>query len=102
MNAKAKRIVIDHCSFSWATDELVQSRANDVTFRHNLFSECLATNKHHKGTHSKALIILDQGPKDRVDEDAASRVTWRSSATCLHTMATATRSHRREYGGSDQ
>jgi len=70
VNAKARRVVIDHCSFSWATDELVQSRANDVTFRHNLFGECLATTKHHKGTHSKALIILDQAPKDRVDDDA--------------------------------
>ena len=50
--------------------ELVQSRANDVTFRHNLFGECPATTKHHKGTHSKTLIILDQAPKDRVDDDA--------------------------------
>jgi pectate lyase len=70
VNAKASRIVIDHCSFSWATDELVQTRGNDVTFRHNLFSECLATTKHHKGAHSKALIVLDQAPKDRVDDDA--------------------------------
>ena len=70
VNAKARRTIIDHCSFSWATDELVQSRANDVTFRHNLFGECLATTKHHKGTHSKALIVLDQAPKDRVDDDA--------------------------------
>jgi len=61
MKVGGERVVIDHCSFSWATDELVQSRGRHVTFRHNLFSECLHTPKHHKGGHSKALLILKQG-----------------------------------------
>jgi len=55
------RVVIDHCSFSWATDENVQSRGSDLTFRHNIFSEGLNSPKHHKGGHSKGLLILNQG-----------------------------------------
>ena len=47
MKVAGKRIVIDHCSFSWATDENVQSRASHVTFRQNIFSECLNSPKHH-------------------------------------------------------
>ena len=66
MKVGGDRIVIDHCSFSWSTDELVQTRARHTTFRQNLFGECLNSPKHHKGTHSKALLILDQGDPKRV------------------------------------
>ncbi len=69
MKVSGRRIVIDHCSFSWATDENVQSRARDVTFRHNIFSEALSSDAHHKGQHSKSLLILNQGPGDRVVPD---------------------------------
>ena len=66
MKVGGERVVIDHCSFSWATDENVQSRARNVTFRQNIFSECLNSPRHHKGGHSKGLLILDQSPPDRV------------------------------------
>jgi len=66
MKVSGDRIVIDHCSFSWATDELVQTTARRTTFRQNLFSECLNSPKHHKGGHSKGLLILDQGNPKRV------------------------------------
>jgi hypothetical protein len=56
------RVVIDHCSFSWATDENVQSRGSDLTFRHNIFSEGLDSARHHKGGHSRGLLMLNQGP----------------------------------------
>jgi len=61
MKVGGDRVVIDHCSFSWATDENVQSRGSDLTFRHNIFSECLNSPKHHKGAHSKGLLVLKQG-----------------------------------------
>lgn len=67
MKVDGKRIVIDHCSFSWATDENAQSTASQTTFRHNLFSEGLNSPKHHKGGHSKGLLILDQSPMNRDD-----------------------------------
>jgi len=66
MKVSGERIVIDHCTFSWATDELVQTTARRITFRQNLFSECLNSPKHHKGGHSKGLLILDQGGPKRV------------------------------------
>jgi len=66
MKVAGKHIVIDHCSFSWATDENVQSTAGNVTFSHNMFTECLNSPKHHKGGHSKGLLILEQSPMGRV------------------------------------
>ena len=62
MKVGGDRVVIDHCSFSWATDENVQSRGSSLTFRHNIFREGLQTVKHHKGGHSKGLLLLNQGP----------------------------------------
>jgi len=76
MKVSGKRIVIDHCSFSWATDENAQSTASQTTFRQNIFSEGLNSPKHHKGGHSKGLLILDQSPMNRDDvpeEDRHSR-----------------------------
>ncbi len=61
MKVGGDRVVIDHCSFSWATDENVQSRGSNLTFRRNIFSECLNSPKHHKGGHSKGLLVLKQG-----------------------------------------
>ena len=61
MKVGGHRVVIDHCSFSWATDENVQSRGSNLTFRHNIFSEGLNSPKHHKGGHSKGLLLLKQG-----------------------------------------
>ena len=61
MKVSGDRIVIDHCSFSWSTDENVQSSANDITFRHNIFSEGLHSEKHHKGGHSRGLLIMRPG-----------------------------------------
>ena len=49
-------IVIDHCSFSWAADENVESGGNDVTFSNNIFSEGLCSPLHSKGCHSKGLL----------------------------------------------
>ena len=67
MKVGGDRVIIDHCSFSWATDENVQSRGSNLTFRHNIFSECLNSPRHHKGGHSKGLLILKQGEGEGQD-----------------------------------
>lgn len=64
MKVGGDRIVVDHCSFSWATDENVQTRGNELTFRHNIFSEALDSSRHHKGGHSRGLLIMNQGRAD--------------------------------------
>jgi len=62
MKVGGDRVVVDHCSFSWATDENVQTRGCDLTFRHCIFSEALDSARHHKGGHSRGLLIMNQGP----------------------------------------
>ena len=57
LKVDGRRIVIDHCSFSWSTDELAQSGASALTVRHNIFAEALHSPKHHKGGHSRALLV---------------------------------------------
>ncbi len=68
MKVGGDRVVLDHCSFSWATDENVQTRGNDLTLRHCIFSEGLDSAKHHKGGHSRGLLIMNQGPPDTRQE----------------------------------
>lgn len=71
----ATRVIVDHCSFSWATDENLsvggarfrgatpdEWRANTsraITYSHNLIVEGLADSVHAKGEHSKGTLVHD-------------------------------------------
>ncbi len=71
----AARVIVDHCSFSWATDENLSAsgrrfegttpddwRANTshaITYSHNLIYEGLGEAVHIKGEHSKGSLIHD-------------------------------------------
>ena len=71
----ASRIIVDHCSFSWATDENLSASgprfkgkdpaewrlntSHQITFTHNLIYEGLAESVHVKGEHSKGSLIHD-------------------------------------------
>jgi hypothetical protein len=66
---RAARVVIDHCSFSWAVDEnLSASGLNpssaDVTFRHCIIAEGLRLATHGKGAHSMGTLVF--GNNERV------------------------------------
>jgi hypothetical protein len=65
----AKNVVIDHCSISWAVDENVDvwEDVSDVTFRHCLISEGLASPKHPKGPHSMGMRIGPNAQRIFVD-----------------------------------
>ena len=68
-------VIVDHCSFSWATDENlsasgprftgntpVEWRAGTsqrITYSHNLIYESLSNSVHEKGEHSKGSLIHD-------------------------------------------
>ena len=71
----AHRVIVDHCSFSWATDENLsasgprfngatpddwrRNTSHDITYSHNLIYEGLSNSVHEKGEHSKGSLIHD-------------------------------------------
>lgn len=73
--AGAYNVIVDHCSFSWATDENLSvsgprfqgadvdawrnSTSHNVTYSHNLIYEGLSNSVHEKGEHSKGSLIHD-------------------------------------------
>ncbi|MDM4767826.1 hypothetical protein [Pelomonas sp. SE-A7] len=73
--AGAARVIVDHCSLSWATDENLsasgprfegatpddwrRNTSHEITFSHNLIYEGLAHSVHEKGEHSKGSLIHD-------------------------------------------
>lgn len=52
-------VVIDHCSFSWAMDEIAQVWAefDNITWSNNVFSEPLFDSLHTKGPHSMGPLL---------------------------------------------
>jgi len=71
----ASNVIVDHCSFSWATDENLSASgprfngkspdewylgtSHKVTFSHNIIAEGLRDSTHKKGEHSKGTLIHD-------------------------------------------
>jgi hypothetical protein len=71
----AHDVIVDHCSFTWATDENLsasgprftgktpddwrQGTSHRITFSNNLIAEGLADSTHSKGEHSKGSLIHD-------------------------------------------
>jgi hypothetical protein len=74
-DAGAYDVIVDHCSFAWATDENLSvggprfagSDADEwrhytshrITFSHNLVAEGLSNSVHEKGEHSKGSLVHD-------------------------------------------
>ncbi len=59
----AYNVMIDHCSFSWAIDEVASTwyNAHDITFQWNIISEGLDCSLHTKGCHSMGLLLGSEG-----------------------------------------
>jgi lysophospholipase L1-like esterase len=73
--AGAHHVIVDHCSFSWATDENLsiggprfdgadaaawrRATSHAITYSHNLVFEGLAHSVHPKGEHSKGTLVHD-------------------------------------------
>lgn len=72
----AHHVIVDHCSFSWATDENLsvggprfdggddpaqwrRRTSHHITFSHNLVFEGLGESVHEKGEHSKGTLVHD-------------------------------------------
>lgn len=55
-------VVIDHCSFSWAIDEVASTwytNVHDITFSNCIIAEGLSESLHPENEHSKGLLIGD-------------------------------------------
>lgn len=77
--SSAYNVIVDHCSFSWATDENLSASgarfngatpaewrtrtSNRITFSHNIIAEGLRESTHKKGEHSKGTLIHDNAEK---------------------------------------
>ena len=61
----AARVIVDHCSLSWSTDETFQlwSDPNDITLQWSFVTEALHHSTHPHGAHSKALLLGSKGCK---------------------------------------
>lgn len=73
--AGAHDVIVDHCSFAWATDENLSVSgprfagadadewrhytSHHITYSHNLIAEGLSSSVHEKGEHSKGSLIHD-------------------------------------------
>lgn len=71
----AHQVIVDHCSFSWASDENLsisgprfkgadveawrRNTSHDITYSNNLIYEGLSDSVHEKGEHSKGSLIHD-------------------------------------------
>jgi hypothetical protein len=69
------RLIVDHCTFSWATDENLsvggprfkgdtpddwrRATSHAITYSHNLIYEGLGHSVHEKGEHSKGTLVHD-------------------------------------------
>lgn len=55
----AARVVIDHNSLSWATDEVLTTYDDtaDITISWNIIAEGLSHSRHYEGEHSRGLFI---------------------------------------------
>lgn len=62
----SRRIIVDHCSFSWAVDENIDFwyATEYVTIQNSIVSEGLMNSIHEKGGHSMAILIGSDAPDD--------------------------------------
>jgi len=57
---KSQNVIIDHCSFSWGTDEVFSvtgDYTDNITVQWSIISEALHCSCHEKGCHGFGLIM---------------------------------------------
>lgn len=89
-------IIIDHCSFSWSTDEIVSAyrACRNVTYQANIFSEAL-----HKSIH------WDEGAEPWVNEPHSHGPTigpWAHNISLFRNVSAHTRGRNPMLKGTDQ
>ena len=58
----AHDVIIDHCSLSWSTDEVISGwyDAHEITVQHCIISEALHDSVHQKGPHGMGMLFGDK------------------------------------------
>ena len=58
-----RNIIVDHCSLSWATDEVLNTwyDVENVTIQWSIVSEALRRSTHAEGAHSMGMLVGDAG-----------------------------------------
>ncbi|MGI0024180.1 MAG: hypothetical protein ACREA4_03415, partial [Nitrososphaera sp.] len=61
--AAGYNIIIDHCSFSWATDEVLSTwyEPHNITIQWSIIAEGLARRYHKEGSHGTGLLVGGRG-----------------------------------------
>ncbi|MBR9704493.1 hypothetical protein GOV12_03720 [Candidatus Pacearchaeota archaeon] len=54
---EVSNLVLDHCSFSWSIDEVVELMAKDSSIINSFITEGLNSPLHSKGGHSKGMLV---------------------------------------------
>jgi pectate lyase len=59
-------VIIDHCSFSWAIDEVASTwyDTHDITIQWSIIAEALYCSTHAEGCHSMGLMLGSEGSHD--------------------------------------
>jgi len=63
MDNSTYNVIVDHCSLSWATDEVLNTwyAAHDITIQWSIISEGLRNSTHEKGPHSMGALLGSDG-----------------------------------------
>lgn len=72
------RVMIDHCSISWAVDENASSwyAVHHVTIQWSIISEALDCSTHPKGCHSKGFMIGSYASDENKDHPGAYDISF--------------------------
>ncbi len=73
-------VVIDHCSLSWAVDEVIDIwfDSRDITIQNCIISEALLKSKHPKGAHGMGMLIGEKATNISVHHNLFSSNNWRN------------------------
>ncbi|UCE87085.1 MAG: pectate lyase [Deltaproteobacteria bacterium] len=65
-SAEVFNVIVDHGSFSWATDEVVNVwyDAHDITIQWSIISEALDCATHPEGCHGMGMLLGSEGSRD--------------------------------------
>lgn len=75
-----RRVIIDHNSISWATDENTSTwyQVEDVTYSNNIIAEALQNAGHSKGRHSMGLLVGEKTNRISILRNAFFSNYWRN------------------------